>query len=53
MYHYVVHLNYGSTHNGTYTIPLHLVRTPTGEGKLLTRDQLKLFLLGKPWRYAR
>lgn len=52
MYKYIVHLNYGQTTNGSYTIALHLVQCPAGDKKLLTREQLKVFLLGKPWRYA-
>jgi hypothetical protein len=54
MYQYIVHLNYGSTRstNGHYTIALHLVRCPSGAGKILTKEQLKAFLVGKPWRDA-
>ena len=49
---YVVIKNYGRT-TGFYREPLHLVRAPNGQGHVLTRQQLKEFLAGKKWRYAR
>lgn len=46
---FIVHLNYGSSRRSL----LHLVRTPEGNGVLLTRDELMPFLKGKRWRFAR
>jgi hypothetical protein len=52
---YIVHLNYKSAcrpWDRPSGQPLHLVRCPNGEGKLKTTEELRKFLVGKPWRYA-
>ena len=64
---HVVHLNYGVSPGREYRTDMgpyspskapdknfHLIRCPSGEGKIVTTiEELRAFLSGKTWRYAK
>ena len=49
---YKIYINYGQT-SGYGWEYLHLVRSPLGEAKLLTTDQLGTFIKGKRCKLIR
>jgi hypothetical protein len=49
---YIVHLNYGNF-GGYRKGYLHMVTCLNGDKKLFEIEELKKFLIGKQWRYAK